>query len=384
MKTHRKIHVVCLQLLLVLGLLVGNQATAKADQLKYGIAEYEAGRYEKAFKIFKQLADEGNSLAKFELAKIHLSSYGIYRNIDKAYKIFKQLAEEGNSLAKIELAKMYVKGYGIDKSKKKKDRYNELIELYEKAFKIFKQLADEGNSLAKIELAKMYVKGYRIIKDKDEYIALKDYEKSLMILKQLIEEGNSLAKFKLAKMYRFGEGVVKDSNKYFKLAGEAAKEGLVEAQLLLAANYMSGGSSMFPGPPKNYRIAAKYYRMAAEQGNRKGQSWFGFCYYHGKGVEQNFILAHKWYRMAAERGDFLAQEKLGHMYYYGQGVPRDYLLAYKWLNLALPAFHPNDQKEPKNILEILEEKLTPDAILEAQKMAREWKPKTWEELSQQN
>jgi len=30
--------------------------------------------------------------------------------------------------------------------------------------------------------------------------------------------------------------------------------------------------------------------------------------------------------------------------------------------------------------EALAEKMTPDAIAEAQRLAREWKPKTWEEL----
>jgi len=53
MKSHRKIPIVCLQLLLVLVLLLGTQATVKADQFDESVAAYHAGNYEKALNIFK-------------------------------------------------------------------------------------------------------------------------------------------------------------------------------------------------------------------------------------------------------------------------------------------------------------------------------------------
>jgi len=57
MKTHRKIPVVCFQLLLILGLLFGTQATVKADQLDEGTPAYFARIYQKVLEFFKTLDD---------------------------------------------------------------------------------------------------------------------------------------------------------------------------------------------------------------------------------------------------------------------------------------------------------------------------------------
>ncbi len=55
MKTHWKISIICLQLLLVLGLLLGTQATVKADQLDEGTSAYFARIYQKVLEFFKTL-----------------------------------------------------------------------------------------------------------------------------------------------------------------------------------------------------------------------------------------------------------------------------------------------------------------------------------------
>jgi len=64
MKTNKKILIACLQLLLVLVLLLGTQATAKADQLDEGISAYKAGNYQKALEILKPLAEQGDADAQ--------------------------------------------------------------------------------------------------------------------------------------------------------------------------------------------------------------------------------------------------------------------------------------------------------------------------------
>jgi len=68
MKTHWKIPIVCLQLLLVLGLLLGTPAPVKADQFEEGLAAFSAGNHQKAFGIFKSLAEQGHRQAP---PKIH-------------------------------------------------------------------------------------------------------------------------------------------------------------------------------------------------------------------------------------------------------------------------------------------------------------------------
>lgn len=51
----------------------------------------------------------------------------------------------------------------------------------------------------------------------------------------------------------------------------------------------------------------------------------------GLGVEQNYTEAAKWYRLAAEQGNFAAKRNLGLCYYNGQGVEQNYDEAQYWL-----------------------------------------------------
>jgi len=103
-------------------------------------------------------------------------------------------------------------------------------------------------------------------------------------------------------------------------------------------------------------------------------------YDSGKGVHQDSFEAVKWYRKAAEQGIAAAQANLGNMYAQGKGVPQDYVKAHKWYNLA----GAGGNNQGKQNRDVLEKKMTPSQVTEAQKLASEWKPKTWKELSQQN
>ena len=78
-----------------------------------------------------------------------------------------------------------------------------------------------------------------------------------------------------------------------------------------------------------------------------------------------------WYRKAAEQGHAKAQLNLGIMYFTGRGVPQDYVQAHMWFNLSAAQ---GDADATKN-RDIVAAKMTPAQIAEAQKLAREWKPK---------
>ncbi len=64
------------------------------------------------------------------------------------------------------------------------------------------------------------------------------------------------------------------------------------------------------------------------------------------------------------------------MYENGEGVPQDYVQAHMWLNLAASRF-PFGVKRDRAVKkrDIVAKKMTPAQISEAQKLAREWKPK---------
>jgi TPR repeat protein len=67
-----------------------------------------------------------------------------------------------------------------------------------------------------------------------------------------------------------------------------------------------------------------------------------------------------------------AQAYLGILYKRGEGVPQDYVQAHMWFNLA--ASHEN-MSGAVELRDEIASKMTPAQIAEAQKLAREWKPK---------
>jgi len=73
----------------------------------------------------------------------------------------------------------------------------------------------------------------------------------------------------------------------------------------------------------------------------------------------------------AEQGDADAQFRLGGEYNTGQGMPKDDVLAHMWMNLAAA----KGVQEAVKARDLLEERMTPAQLAEAQGLAREWRPK---------
>jgi len=128
----------------------------------------------------------------------------------------------------------------------------------------------------------------------------------------------------------------------------------------------------------DYETAQRLLRPLAEQGNPVAQYKLGEMYATGKGVRQDYAEAAKLYRLAAEQGDPDGQELLGLLYDVGAGVPRDYVKAHMWLNLAASRYLASEVTKREVAVEtrdLVASKMTPGQIAQAQKLAREWKPK---------
>ena len=154
-----------------------------------------------------------------------------------------------------------------------------------------------------------------------------------------------------------------------------AEQGNANAQCNLGEMYHRGKVVA-----QNYQEAMKWYRLAIEQGNARAQYNLGVMYSKGEGVPQDYEEAVKWYRLAAEQGDERAQTNLGLMYSKGEGVPQDYVQTHKWLNLAVSRATPGESKNFRLTRDKLAESMTASQVAEAQRLAREWQPKTWEQL----
>lgn len=161
-----------------------------------------------------------------------------------------------------------------------------------------------------------------------------DYATALRLIRPLAEQGNPVAQHNLGIMYAKGQGVV-----------------------------------------RNFNEAARWYRKSAAQGYAKAQTHLGFIYAKGRGVQQNYAEAVKWFRMAAEQGVARAQFSLGLFYENGQGVRQDDVLAYMWYNLAASQPRNRYQKLAVKTRNRVAAKMTPVQIAQAQKLAREWRPK---------
>jgi TPR repeat protein len=215
-----------------------------------------------------------------------------------------------------------------------------------------------------------------------------DYATAFRLMKPLAEQGDATAQYNLGYMYRMGRGVPQDYAEAAKWFRKAAEQGEAIAQNSLGVMYEKG-----QGVPQDYVEAVKWYRKAAEQGEATAQSNLGFMYDqgqgvaqlnlgamydNGQGVPQDYTEAAMLYRKAAEQGLAEPQCYLGIMYKLGQGVPQDYVLAHMWLNLAASWFPASKGKIRDMCMrnrDRVASMMTPYQIAEAERLAREWKPK---------
>jgi uncharacterized protein len=201
----------------------------------------------------------------------------------------------------------------------------------------------------------------------------RDYTTAFRLMKPLADKGNANAQTNLGFMYFSGQGIPKNYAEAVKWYRRSAEQGHATAQFNLGLMYANG-----QGVPQDYAEAMKWYQKAAQQGYADAQSNIGFMYDHGRGVPQDYAEAVKWYRRAAEQGYATAQFNLGVMYKAGKGVPQNYVLAHLWFNLAawrFPESKRKDREDAETLRDLVALKMTPTQIAEAQRLAREWRPK---------
>ncbi len=86
---------------------------------------------------------------------------------------------------------------------------------------------------------------------------------------------------------------------------------------------------------------------------------------------QDYKKAFSLYMELAEKGNTEAQFNLGEMYYKARGIPQDVVQAHMWVNLAAT----NKGDKAREFLNELTQKMTLAQEEEAQRMARNWRPK---------
>ena len=90
----------------------------------------------------------------------------------------------------------------------------------------------------------------------------------------------------------------------------------------------------------------------------------------------DYATALREWRPLADEGNAAAQYNLSVLYFNGRGVPQDYVLAHMWSNLAAAHLPDDLAKKAADLRQGIELSMSPEQIAEAQKLAREWKPKS--------
>lgn len=85
---------------------------------------------------------------------------------------------------------------------------------------------------------------------------------------------------------------------------------------------------------RSYETAAKYYQLAADQGNDIAQAELAVLYEKGLGVEQSYKKAVELFKLSADQGNPFSMFELGVCYEVGLGVEKDMEQARYWISMS--------------------------------------------------
>jgi hypothetical protein len=121
---------------------------------------------------------------------------------------------------------------------------------------------------------------------------------------------------------------------------------------------------------RDYSKALEWYKKSAATNESEENTYYiAKMYYFGKGVQKDPTIAATWYLKSAILGNAMAQFNIGVMYHNGDGLIKNRVKAYAWMNLAAAQVYDNSIKARDE----LEKELTQEELIEAQKMASNWK-----------
>jgi len=196
-------------------------------------------------------------------------------------------------------------------------------------------------------------------------------EKALQLYYQAAQAGDLRSAVELGSLYYSGEKFARNvplARQWFEYA---AKFGNPVALYNLGIMYANGS-----GVPVDNKTAFNYFKQAANQGYSLAQREVGLMLYEGKGAPQDYDLALRYLVRAANQGDVDAQMNLGKLLsnLKTKGAPINLIQAHKWYNIATAYGDEETRKKAIKERDNLTVQMTHAEVLEAQKLASEWKP----------
>jgi len=84
-----------------------------AGDLEDGIAAYEVGNYQNAYRLLKPLAERGNASAQAVIGWMYRAGKGVPEDDTKAVHWYRKAAEQGHPGGQVSLGIMYNQGKGV-------------------------------------------------------------------------------------------------------------------------------------------------------------------------------------------------------------------------------------------------------------------------------
>ena len=111
--------------------LATQSSSSRAGEYRAGLNAYAAGRYEKAFKHFREAAKRGNANAQYYTGLMYANGEVTKQDYALAAKWYQQAAAHHQPDALVQLARLHVMGLGVEQDAAK------AVELFGRAAKIY-------------------------------------------------------------------------------------------------------------------------------------------------------------------------------------------------------------------------------------------------------
>jgi len=157
------------------------------------------------------------------------------------------------------------------------------------------------------------------------------------------------------------------------------------------AQHLAGLVHIETHPSRINPQAIEWLSMAASQGKLFSVAALAGCYTDGRGVEKDMERGVGLMRAAADMGESFSQYRLGDLYRAPGGLPKDLAHTYAWHAIMVASLpespsvkNPATQAEmievTRSRLDRLAKKMTPEQIAEGERIAAQWRRKTWDEV----
>ena len=181
-------------------MVAGVVPAAFAGPLEDGVAAYKKRDWEKAFKLLKPLADEGNAVAQEHIGRLYERGKTVPADFREALDWYVKAADQGDALAQGHVGRIYRAGF-----------FNGRAD-FGNALKYYRLAAAKNVAVAQLGLGSMYKAGEGVPENEAE---------AVVWFRKAAEQGDAAAQMNLASMYRYGRGVpkdIKEAQRLLKLA----------------------------------------------------------------------------------------------------------------------------------------------------------------------